>query len=396
VTTEPTLRLAIVVQRYGEKVSGGAELHARWLAEHLLPYADIDVLTTCALDYITWADHFPPGIEQINGVTVRRFPVDHERRIDQLTRTSNFVLNSSHSILDEYDWLKIQGPTSSALLQFVAEQRDNYDIFILFSYEYATTYFAMQVVPDKALLVPTAHDNAVLRLPLFRNTFHLPRYIAYNTAAERQFVNRITRNQQVPGLNVGIGINIPDDIDAGRVRAHYDLPDKFLLYIGRIDPAKNVSEMLDFYCRYYDETPDPAALVLIGRPVMPLPDHPGIIRLGHVSEQDKFDALQAATLLLLPSLQESLSMVILEAWLAGTPVMVDGGCIVTKQQVQLSNGGVYYHDYFEFSAGLQTLLNSAELCASLGRQGQKFAQENYNWDTIVTKYLHMFNAILSQ
>ncbi len=389
-------RIAIIVQRYGEEVSGGAELHARWLAEHLLPYVDVDVLTTRALDYLTWANYFPAGMSTVNGVTVHRFGVDHERRIEKHTALSNYVFFQEHSLLDEYNWLNVQGPISAALLQAIAERRDKYDIFIFFSFEYASTYYGIQIVPDKAILVPTAHDNEVLRLALFRNTFHLPRYIAYNTAAEREFVNRITRNQHVPGIDTGIGINVPDNIDGDRFRARYNLPDDFLLYVGRIDPAKNVVELFDFYQRYYENSDAPLPLVLMGRPVMPLPDHPGIRALGHVTEQDKFDGLAASLSLILPSLHESLSMIVLEAWLAGTPVMVHGNCGVTKRQVQLSNGGVYYHDYYEFEAGLNLLRDSAELATTLGRQGRIFAQTHYNWDTIVAKYLVMFRNILAQ
>jgi hypothetical protein len=73
------VKLAVVVQRYGADINGGAELHARYVAEMLARRHRVEVLTTCAHDYVTWKAHYPEGSETINGVPVRRFPVAHER-----------------------------------------------------------------------------------------------------------------------------------------------------------------------------------------------------------------------------------------------------------------------------------------------------------------------------
>ena len=57
--------------------------------------------------------------------------------------------------------------------------------------------------------------------------------------------------------------------------------------------------------------------MLIGTPVIPIPTHPRIHHLGYVTDQDKFDAIAASELLIMPSYFESLSMVALEAWALG-------------------------------------------------------------------------------
>lgn len=380
-------RVAIVVQRYGEEVSGGAELHARWLAERLLPLAEIHVLTTCAVDYVTWANEYPAKTTRVNGVTVHRFPVDQPRDWPAAQKQTQALLLQDHSLFDEIAWVKAQGPYSTALLTAVRQSYANFDAFIFFTYLYATTYFGLPLVSDKAILVPTAHDEPFLYLPVFRPLFHLPRAIVYNTQTEKRLVNRVTGNNgRAQDIIAGVGVNLPDQVSAERFRQKYQIDDPFLLYVGRIAHGKNVPELLEDFQRFRQNQKDPLKLVLIGKTNFDLPTHPDIVPLGFLSEQDKFDALQAASVVVMPSLYESLSMIVLEAWLMGRPVLVNGRCAVLRNQCRRSNGGLYYTSYAEFSAALQQLLSNHHLRQQLGRQGQLFAQTEYHWDTIIHRY----------
>jgi glycosyltransferase involved in cell wall biosynthesis len=142
-----------------------------------------------------------------------------------------------------------------------------------------------------------------------------------------------------------------------------------------------------------DQHDDSPALVLIGKVTLPLPDNPRIISLGFVSEQVKFDALSAASVVVIPSLYESLSMIALEAWSMNVPVLVNGRCDVLKQQCRLSNGGLYYYNYLEFASGLERLLGNATLRQTLGHQGHLFVNRNYRWDIIRAKYQSLFNTL---
>ena len=148
-------RVAIVVQRYGEEVNGGAELHARWLAERLTALAEVHVLTTCAIDYATWADEYPAGRSLLNGVIVHRFPVDHTRNWHDSHRETGRLLLSEHTLFDEVAWLKAQGPYSTPLFDSIREFAPAFDAFIFFTYVYASTYFGLPLVAEKAILVPT-------------------------------------------------------------------------------------------------------------------------------------------------------------------------------------------------------------------------------------------------
>ena len=67
------MKLAFIIQRYGTEVLGGSEHLCRLMAERLAAQHEIDVLTTCARDYVTWANEYPEGADRVRGVTVRRF-----------------------------------------------------------------------------------------------------------------------------------------------------------------------------------------------------------------------------------------------------------------------------------------------------------------------------------
>ncbi len=386
------MKIAIVVQRYGEEVNGGAELHARWLAEHLLRLADVHVLTTCAIDYNTWANSYPPGESELNGVNIHRFPVDSLRIANMKERTAALLLQD-HTLFDEFLWVKDQGPYATELFEFIRKSYDHFDYFIFFTYLYAPTFFGLPLVSDKAILVPTAHEEPYIELPAFRSLFHLPQTIVYNTEPEMLHVHQVTGNQQVPGIVAGIGINVPDELNGDRFRQKTGINGDFILYVGRVDKSKNVPQLLDFFSRFQMEQDRKLKLVLMGKVSIPLPDHPDLLSLGFVTEQDKFDALQAATALVVPSLYESLSMVSLEAWLAKTPVLVNGQCSVLKYQCRRSNGGLYYHTYDEFTQALMTLLDDPSLCLQLGEQGRSFVSKRYDWDIVVAKYQAVFDVL---
>src|SRR3954447_10309351 len=148
------MKLAVVVQRYGGDITGGAELHARYIAERLSRHADVEVVTTCARDYVTWRNELPAGLEQINGVAVRRFPVRHERAPREFGRHSEYVFRKPHAISDELAWLESEGPASPAMIAYLSQAA--FDYVILFSYRYYHAWHAARRLPGKALLVPTA------------------------------------------------------------------------------------------------------------------------------------------------------------------------------------------------------------------------------------------------
>ena len=377
-------RIAFVVQRYGLDVNGGAEQHCRSVAERLTRWVDVDVLTTCARDYSHWANHYPPGVTQINGVTVHRFPT-RPADADTHALLQRGGLPAA-GLLAELDWNLALGPFAPELFDAIARGRETYDAFIFFTYLHAPTVLGLHLVPDRAILVPTTHDEPQIYLNLYRSVFFLPRVILYNTDAEREMVQRLFHNTDVPSLVTGVGVT-PTAGDAARFRAQHGITGDILLYVGRIDRYKGVDELLDFFERYQAQRRAPATLVLVGRAVLPAPRRADILPLGFLSEQEKADALAAATVFVMPSRFESLSMVTLEAWQAGLPVLANGACEVVKSLCLLSNGGLFYETSEEFAVCLDRLLRDAPLRSTLGAQGRRYVAANYRWDVVDAKYL---------
>jgi glycosyltransferase involved in cell wall biosynthesis len=384
------LRLAFVVQRYGLDIAGGAEYHCRLVAEHLARHAQVEVLTTCANDYITWANHFSEGQTVLNGVPVRRFKVRRSRDPVRFADWSDRVFRGgARSEADELRWLEEEGPYSPRLVRFIERHKNDYDAFIFFSYRYYTTYHGLRAVADRALLVPTAEDDGVYGLSVFPPLFRLPRAIVYNSVEEREMIQRVSDNAAVPGDVVGVGSALPESRDAAGFRERYGLNGRFALYVGRIDQNKGCRQLFDFFRRYREETGSKLSLALIGRAVIPIPDDPAIRELGFLSDAEKWSALAAADLLMMPSPFESLSMVTLEAWWSQKPVLANAKCAVLRGQCRRSNAGLYYSSYPEFREALAMLEGDAPLRMKMGENGRAYFDTHYAWSVIEAKYLRL-------
>jgi len=389
------VKIAVVVQRYGQAINGGAELHARYIAEHLAKHAEVEVLTTCATDYVTWRNELSGGVEQINGVPVRRFRVKHERDPRLFARRSDCVFKRPHSLGDELDWLDAEGPASPALIDHLARHGDRYDYCLFFSYRYYHAYHGVRAAAPRAILVPTAERDAAIGLTMFQPIFRGVRALMYNSHEERTMIQAVSGNVQVPGVVVGIGSDVPQNPQPARFRQKYDLRGPFAVYVGRVDENKGCPELFEFFQGYLDNPSGKLSLVLIGHSLLPVPAHPRIRHLGFLDDADKFDAMAAAELLIMPSYFESLSMVALEAWALGRPVLANGKCDVLKGQTIRSNAGLYYETYSEFLGTLRAIEQNRWLSLALGRNGRQFFREHYDWPVIERKYLDMF-ARLSQ
>jgi len=387
------VKLAVVVQRYGADINGGAELHARYVAERLARHAEVEVVTTCARDYVTWRNERPAGVEQVNGIPVRRFPVHRERDPYQFGRVSKRVFEQTHSIADELAWLESEGPASPAMLDYVERSAAGFDFVILFSYRYYHAWHGARRVPSKAVLVPTAERDPAVGLAIFRPTFRGVRALMYNSHEERAMIQAAAHNEDVPGVVVGIGSEIPARSDGARFRTRFNMRRPFAIYVGRIDENKGCKELFDFFQRYASTFPRGLDLVLVGSAIIPIPDHPRIHHLGFLEDQDKFDAIAASDLLIMPSYFESLSMVALEAWALGKPVLANGRCDVLKGQCIRSAAGLYYERYEEFAETLYSLESNGPLHARLGRNGRDYFTRHYTWPVIERKYLEMFDRL---
>lgn len=385
------MKLAVVVQRYGADINGGAELHARYIAERLARHAEVEVVTTCARDYVTWRNELPAGAEKVNGVTVRRFPVVRERTPGDFGRQSQRVFEQTHSLAQEIAWLESEGPASPAMIDYVA--RGPFDYVFLFSYRYYHAWHAGRRMNQKAILVPTAERDPAIGLGIFGPVFRSVRAIMYNSHEEQAMIQAASDNRAVPGVVVGVGSEVPNATDAARFRRKFKLDRPFAIYVGRIDENKGCGELFSHFQRYAATFPRGLDLVLIGNAIIPVPAHPRIHHLGFLPDADKFDAIAASDLLIMPSYFESLSMVALEAWALGRPVLANGRCDVLKGQCIRSGAGLYYESYEEFAETLYALESNGPLHARLGLNGREYFRRHYTWPVIERKYLEMLDQL---
>ena len=421
------MKIAFIVQRYGAEILGGSEYHCRLIAERLAIRHQVDVLTTCARDYITWKNDYPEGEDRIRRVTVRRFANDRTRDLTSFNEYSDWIFHNDHSPADEEEWLKRQGPWCPSLLAYLEQHHRSYDALIFFTYLYAPTVLGLRVDPARSILVPTAHDEPAIRLALYREIFSLPAGVAYNTAVERGFLRQLFSIDAKIEETVGCGVELPpsrlhevptstpetarspadetersddleqDDADDGGAlgsplsargavfRRRHRLYGPFALYGGRIDPGKGCEELLDYFNSYTESDGD-ASLVLMGLKLMPIPEAPQVRFAGMLSETERLEALEAATVVVVPSPYESLSLLALEAFSVGTPVLANARSDVLTDHCQRSNGGLYYSNREEFRECLRLLVRDGRLRAAMGRHGRDYVRTNYRWDVIMGKY----------
>lgn len=408
------MRIAYIVQRYGTEIIGGAEYLCRLVAERTAEHHQVDVLTTCAKDYITWKNEYPEGTDRIRGVTVRRFASSHTRDIDAFLKYSEWIYHNRHTAQDELEWLKRQGPWSPGLIDYLERHHANYDVLVFFTYLYAPTVLGARVAPAKTLLVPTAHDEAAIRLDMYRDLFTKVAGIAWSTESERRFVGSLFDLRPVIEDVVGCGVDLPEgeaiaegaekpapppdgreplpphlEGPANAFRRRHRIHGPFALYGGRIDPAKGCEELLEYFQAYVREGGD-ATLMLMGAKMMPLPEDPHVRFAGMLPEEERLHALEAATVVVVPSPHESLSLLALEAFAVGTPVLASARSEVLEEHCRKSNAGLFYADRWEFIEALKLLMRDAKLRAALGRNGKAYINQHYKWSTVLAKYDRLF------
>jgi glycosyltransferase involved in cell wall biosynthesis len=427
------VKLAFVIQRYGAEVLGGSEQLCRLVAERLALSHDVEVITTCARDYITWKNEYPEGADRIKGVTVRRFATARTRDLDAFNTYSDWIYNHPHTRDDEIEWLKQQGPWSPALIEYLKRHQQQYDILIFFTYLYAPTVMGLEIAPSKSILVPTAHDEPAIRLGIFADVFSKPAALLYLTESERRFVHQQFPDRPLLEDVVGVGVDLPqqqpyprmpapppDDEapaeanavrpeDAGEAegtreyrshllargavfRRRHRLYGPIVLYGGRIDPGKGCEELIQYFSEYVREGGD-ATLVLMGVRLMSLPEDPFIRFAGQLSDRERLQALEAATIVVCPSPFESLSLLALEALSVGTPILGNARSEVLVEHCLRSNGGLYYADRDEFVESLKLLVGDERLCAALGRNGRDYVRRNFRWDVVLGKYERIFATV---
>ena len=384
--------LLVVVQRYGD-VPGGAEAHARSVVQRLRPHFAIEVATTNSTDYLTWKGDLTAGLDQVDGVTVRRFPVERPRAWN-FKLYERRAFRTGRTLEDERAFIDAQGPYAPELLDFLFKRGRDYDHVLFFTYIYYPTVLGLPLVPERAILVPTAHEEAAIGLSAYKPVFHGPRAIAYNTEEERRMVWRRFGNERVSNEITGVGIDVPAERNAERFRTRHGITGPYLLYVGRLGVSKGSRELFAHYERWRASDPGhDVSLVLVGDAEIAIPKTSGIVHLGRLSEQDKWDALAGCAAFVMPSLLESLSLVTLEAWAVGRPVIVDARSPVLAGMARRAGAGLAYRSSAESAEICEVLMDDSTLGDRLGRSGADFVAHTYTWPRVVETYIGLFAEV---
>ena len=391
------IRLAFVIQRYGEMITGGAEQLCRHIVEHLTGEYDIDVLTTTARDYTSWKNYYVSGRERVAGLNIRRFPVEAEYSRHGFRWRTRLLFRLPHSDHQEIRWIESQGPYCPAMIDYILRNRNNYDLLIFFSYRYYPSFFGISLVGNSSILVPTAEHDDTIYLRTYRQMFSKPRGIIYLSPEEKSLIERVSSNTRVPNAVIGIGIEPPSDLSVERALEKYMLGQPYLLYVGRIDENKGCATLFQFVTRFFEEFPDsPYRLVLAGNRAMDIPNHSRIHHLGYVNDRDKFSIIRGCEVMLMPSRYESLSIVTLEGMAMGKPLVVNAQCEVLAGHCRRSGAALAYRTYKEFASQLLKLNASAELRGEMGQRGRAYVEANYNWPDVKQRYHNFITSLLAQ
>lgn len=383
------MKIAFVVPRFEPELAGGAEVHCQKLAEKVATRGHrVELLTTCARDHFSWKNYYEPGNRMVNGVTVRRFLADPNRVTPRFLAVQRKIDHRLPLTGKEQMWWISESIRSHDMEGFISKHRHKYDFFIFMPYLFGTTFWGIQVAPEKSLLIPCLHDEPFAYLEIFKGMFHKARGIMFNTYPEIELAKKLYAITDGKITMVSLGFEPEGSYNPDLFRENYGIRSLFLLFAGRREGGKNIKLLLDYFRVYKHNNNTDLKLVLLGSGPVQLSgeDKDIIIDLGYIPEDYKRSAFTGAVAFCQPSVNESLSIVVMESWLAGRPVLVNGGCQVTVDHCRRSQGGLYFADYPEFEECINCLLANSGIADQMGKNGRAYVKENYSWDAVLNRF----------
>jgi glycosyltransferase involved in cell wall biosynthesis len=389
------MNIGFVLPRYGVEVHGGAESAARMIAERLArrPGWSCEVFTTCALDSQTWANELPPGTSDVNGVTVHRFPAA-PKDVEQFHLRSIELFGAPGAVSESaaFEWIDQQGPVCREVVDAAAAS--DCELVTFHPYLYWPTVHGVARLGARAVLHPAVHHEPPIFFPPYREVFETPSGLVFWSDEERDLTQRlfprvVTHRQLV----LGIGVEAEPG-DPARAREHLGLGERpYLLCFGKVTEMKGTAALARFFAAYKQRHPGPLALVFAGPVADAPPPLADVVIAGPVDEATKWGLLRGATALVSPSAYESLSLVVLEAFAAGTAVIVNGVCAPTRGHCARSGGGLWYDGFASFEVALDRLVSDDSLRAAMARAGKRYVEASYRWDGVLDRYCAFLTAV---
>lgn len=379
-------RIAFVPPRYGPDVLGGAEAALREMAEGLLARGyPVEILTTCARNHFTWANDLPSGESMVNGITVRRFPTVKSQNRAERDRLESAILAGSELTLEQQQrWINglFRVPE---LFHHLLDGGDRYQALVFAPYLFWTTFACSQVFPERSALLSCLHDEPFARLPIFRPMFTALGDVWFMSPPERDLAGEIVGSLPPRHELTGCGVMVPSSYDPEGFRRRHGIDGRFVLYAGRREGAKGWETLLEQFARATDRARLPFSLVTFGggevNPPASIADR--VIDLGFVSDDEKGSAFAAADAYLQPSRLEAFSRTIMEAWLAGTIVIGNGGSRVVSYHCEQSGAGLLYDDEYELEECLSFVADSPAAASRIAAAGRDYVLDNYTWERVL-------------
>ena len=396
-------KIGFVIPWYADGIPGGAEMELREVTGHLRSAGvGLEILTTCVKEFGSdWSrNYYKEGLDKtVNGITIRRFKA--KKRDTEAFDAVNAKLMSRTPITpEEEDIFLSEMVNSPDLYKYIEEHQNEYSLFVFIPYMFGTTYNGAMTVPEKSVLIPCFHDEAYAYMSRFKELFPRTAGMVFNARPEAELAEKLYGFSKSGTKTIVMGIGMDTDIvpDPAAFREKFGINEQFILYAGRKDEGKNVHTLVKYFSEYLKRHADTdLRLVLIGGGEIDLPQklvrEGRIVDLGFVDRQDKYNAQGAAEFLCQPSKNESFSLVIMESWLCGRPVLVHEECAVTRNFVSESNGGLYFGNYFEFEGCTDYILGHKDTAWKMGSNGRDYVRKNFDWDVIVDKYKKFFEEV---
>lgn len=414
------MRFAFVTPRYGADIPSGAEHVCRLLAEQVCERHDVEVLTTCAGDPLTWSNEYSEGTDRVRGVLVRRFAVNQARDDDAFRLLSSRLFAEPHSRADEHDWVQRLGPSSPGLIDYLKRQNRSYDAVVFFSLYHATTLQGLAAAPERSVVFPCLRLGPALRFSLWNEVLGSARAVGYLSAAEQRLTHSFLRLFPTTEDVVGVGVDMPaqqtyprlqqdpadtlsedDDgaaapLDTTHVpvylegrgipfRRRHRLYESFALYGGRVEPDNGSEEMLEYFDSFAAADGD-TALLLTGIKLMKVQEEPYIRMVGIVADRDRMSAYETAEVTLAPDPDDLLAQSVLESLAVGTPVLASARNSAAVELCQRANAGLYYATREEFVEALRVMMTNTQLRERLGENGREYIRQHHQWDVVMARF----------
>ena len=385
-------RILFVPPRFARDLAGGAENLVRSLAlDCHAAGCHVEVATTCATDNERWMNALPAGTTVEDGLLVHRFTVDrrnvhrHRRLVQRLERDGTLDDLDAADLLATSVW-------SSTLQRFIDESGPSFDALVFAPYLFGTTFWGAQSWPERTIIIPCLHDEPHAHLPPIQRMLRRAAALAFNSRGEQALTQSMLG--PVKGGIVGLGFAPPTTVPTRGFAEQIGIK-RYFLYAGRIEQGKRVDVAARHIAALARATDPDLRLVLIGRGSWrPTPDvAPFVHRVGFVPEADKRAAMAEAIALVNPSEAESLSIVLLEAWLEGTPALIARGSEVMVDHCTRSGGGIAFGDEAEFVAAAQHLIDSPDGARTMGARGREYVLDEYSTDVVTERFLGLVAAV---